>query len=57
LPGHHQLIAARFVLGEQPVSGETLAYAALGACLKISPVVARRRLRLPRSLSEQSPGV
>ena len=58
--GHHQPIAARFVPGEQPVSVETLTYAALGARLKISPVAARRlpsKLRLPRSLSEQSPGV
>jgi hypothetical protein len=54
-PGHHQPIAARFVLGEQPMSIEMLTYAALGARLNISPQAARslsRRLRLPRSLSD-----
>ena len=37
------------------MSVDTLTYAALGACLKISPEAARslaRRLRLPRSLSD-----
>src|SRR5260370_14237605 len=52
---HHQPIAVRFVLGEQPMSVEILTYAALGARLNISPQAARslsRRLRLPRSLSD-----
>jgi hypothetical protein len=54
-PGHHQTIAARFVLGEQLMSIEMLTYAALGARLNISPQAARslsRRLGLPRSLSD-----
>jgi len=54
-PGHHQTIAARFVLGEQLMSVEMLTYAALGARLNISPQAARslsRRLGLPRSLSD-----
>jgi hypothetical protein len=54
-PGHHQPIAFRFVLGEQPMSIEMLTYAALGARLNISPQAARslsRRLKLPRSLSD-----
>src|SRR3954470_19767034 len=53
--GHHQPIAGRFVIGEQPMSVEILTYAALGARLNISPKAARsltRRLRLPRALSD-----
>jgi hypothetical protein len=53
--GHHQPIAVRFILGEQPMSIEMLTYAALGVRLSISPQAARslsRRLRLPRSLSD-----
>src|SRR5258708_14325454 len=46
---------AGVVVGEQPMSVETLTYAAVGARLKISPEAARslaKRLRLPRSLSD-----
>jgi hypothetical protein len=48
-------MTARLVLGEQPMSVETLTYGALGARLKISAEAARslaKRLRLPRSLSD-----
>jgi len=48
-------MAARTVLGEQPMSVEILTYAALGARLNISHEAARslaRRLKLPRSLSD-----
>jgi len=47
---HHQPITPRFVLGEQPMSVETLTYAALGARLKVSPEAVGRfskRLQLP----------
>src|SRR3981189_239967 len=48
-------MTTRLVLGEPPMSVETLPYGAPGARLKISAEAARslaKRLRLPRSLSD-----